>query len=69
MEEAGLTHERTIAIEGPAWLAARVGEQWDDPDWRQQILDALCWIEEEPSLLGASQHLMAVGRRISSRDM
>ena len=63
MEDAGLVHEQTIAIEGPAWLAGRVGERWDDPDWQRQILDALSWIEEEPSLLGASQHLMAVGRR------
>lgn len=63
IEAAGLVHERTLGIEGPAWLADRVGEWWDDPDWRQQILDALCWIEEEPSLLGASQHLMAVARK------
>jgi ubiquinone/menaquinone biosynthesis C-methylase UbiE len=63
IEAAGLVHERTIAIEGPAWLAARVGEGWDDADWRRQILDALSSIEEEPSLLGASQHLMAVARK------
>jgi ubiquinone/menaquinone biosynthesis C-methylase UbiE len=63
VEDAGLVHERTIGIEGPAWLAGRVGEQWDDPNWRQQIVDALRWIEEEPSLLGASQHLMVVARK------
>lgn len=63
VEAAGLVHERTIAIEGPAWLAARVDEWWGDPDWRQRILDALSSIEEEPSLLGASQHLMVVARR------
>jgi ubiquinone/menaquinone biosynthesis C-methylase UbiE len=63
MEAAGLVHERTIGIEGPAWLAGRVGERWDDPNWRRQILDALSSIEEEPSLLGASQHLMAVAHK------
>jgi ubiquinone/menaquinone biosynthesis C-methylase UbiE len=64
VEAAGLVHERTISIEGPAWLADRVGERWDDPEWRRQILDALSSIEEEPSLLGASQHLMVVARTV-----
>lgn len=63
VEAAGLVHERTIGIEGPAWLAAGVQDGWDDPAWRQQIMDALRRIEEEPSLLGASQHLMVVARR------
>jgi ubiquinone/menaquinone biosynthesis C-methylase UbiE len=64
VEGAGLVHERTMGIEGPAWLVARVGETWDDPSWRVHYLDALSRIEEEPSLLGASQHLMAVARKV-----
>ncbi len=63
VEEAGLVHERTIGIEGPAWLAARVQEEWDDPNRRAEMLTALRWIEEEPSLLGASQHLIVVARK------
>ncbi len=63
VEEAGLVHERTIGIEGPAWLAGHVMESWDDPDGRKQVLDALRSIEGEPSLLGATQHLMVVARQ------
>jgi FkbM family methyltransferase len=63
VEAAGLVHERTIGIEGPAWLAARVQETWDDPERRAETMAALRWIEDEPSLLGASQHLMVVARR------
>jgi ubiquinone/menaquinone biosynthesis C-methylase UbiE len=60
---AGLIHERTIGIEGPSWLITRVQETWDDPEWRARYLDALRAIEEEPSLLGVSQHLIVVARK------
>jgi ubiquinone/menaquinone biosynthesis C-methylase UbiE len=63
VEDAGLVYERTLAIEGPAWLPARVRDEWDDPERRAQTLAALRRIEEEPSLLGASQHLMVVARK------
>lgn len=63
VEEAGLTHERTIGIEGPAWLSTRVQEEWDNPDERARVLTALRSIEAEPSLLGANQHLMVVARK------
>jgi len=60
---AGLTHMQTLPVEGPAGLIARVSDQWDDPDWREQVLGTLRRIEGEPALLGASAHLLAVGRR------
>jgi ubiquinone/menaquinone biosynthesis C-methylase UbiE len=64
VEDAGLVHARTVGIEGPAWLVSRVRETWDDPAWRARYLDALSRIEEEPSLLGATQHLFAVAHRV-----
>jgi ubiquinone/menaquinone biosynthesis C-methylase UbiE len=64
VEDAGLVHERTVGIEGAAWLVSRVRETWDDPTWRARYLDALGRIEEEPSLLGASQHLLVVARKM-----
>lgn len=63
MEEAGLRHEATLAVEGPAWLAAQVEAHWEDATYRQRILDIVRQIEGEPSLLGMSAHLLAVGRR------
>jgi len=63
MEAAGLLHERTLAIEGPVWLMANVVRDWDDPERRAIVLEALRWIEEEPSLLGAGGHLLAVARK------
>ena len=40
-----------------------VGERWQDDERREAWLGFLARVEEEPSLLGASAHLLAVGRR------
>ncbi len=61
--EAGFTYETTLAIEGPGWLLQRFDEMWSEPAGKSRLLDAIRWIEEEPSLLGASAHLMAVARK------
>jgi ubiquinone/menaquinone biosynthesis C-methylase UbiE len=64
MEESGLRHEATLAVEGPAWLFGNFAEQWHDPRRRERLLTALRGLEGEPSLLGASAHLMAIGRKV-----
>jgi hypothetical protein len=38
-------------------------ERWEEPKQRAQLLDAIRWIEGEPSLLGAAQHLLAVAAK------
>ncbi len=63
IEAAGLRHEVTLAIEGPAWLIARAYERWDDAAQRERVMAAIRRIEGESTLLGASAHLMAVGRK------
>ena len=60
LSDAGLEPGGVYAIEGPGWLAAEGG---DDPEVREAILRAVRAIELEPALLGASAHLLAVGRR------
>jgi SAM-dependent methyltransferase len=62
--EAGLAVERVVAVEGPAWLArTRLAADLDDPSRAAALLRALRRVEEEPSLLGASGHLLTVARR------
>ena len=56
-------HEATLAIEGPAWLLQDLDAQWDHPGRWFTILSLVRTLEAEPSLLGASSHLLAVGRR------
>jgi ubiquinone/menaquinone biosynthesis C-methylase UbiE len=65
IREAGFENARFLAIEGPAWSAARFRETWDDRVQREKLMEFLSLIEDEPSLVGASAHIMAVARRMS----
>jgi len=59
---AGWTIEALIAIEGPAEFLPDIDARLDDPARRDQLLRAIRRVEAEPSLLGATSHLLAVGR-------
>jgi ubiquinone/menaquinone biosynthesis C-methylase UbiE len=61
--EAGFHLEKTLPIEGFAALLHDLDERWNDQDLRTQILDALRWIEDEPSILGITGHLITIGRK------
>lgn len=61
--DAGLTHEATLAIEGPAWFLPDLDARLTDTRRRAVLLDALASLESEPTLLGASAHLLGVARR------
>jgi len=60
---AGLTHRATLAIEGPAWFLPDLDARLADSRRRAALLDALASLESEPTLLGASAHLLVVARR------
>lgn len=61
---AGLVDARTAAVEGPAWLLGpRLDDVLADPGLRGYLLAALRRVEHEPSLLGASSHLLTTARR------
>ncbi len=62
--EAGLLHEATLAIEGVGWLLQNYELHWNDPGRRQRLLDLLRTLEAEPSLFGASSHLMGIARKV-----
>jgi len=60
--EAGLTRVRTLPVEGPVWTTGpRLDEFFADHRLTAVLLDMLRRIEHEPSLLGASSHLMTIG--------
>lgn len=57
---AGFNVEAVLAVEGPGSLIA--ADEWlDDPERHEVLLRAIRRVEAEPSLLGSSLHLMAVG--------
>jgi len=65
MSDAGFGQTRVLAIEGPAWLLQDFEAQWTDPILREALLEVVRRTESEPSLLGASSHLLGVGRKIA----
>ncbi|MHC4472175.1 MAG: class I SAM-dependent methyltransferase [Planctomycetota bacterium] len=65
VREAGFEHETTLGVEGPAWILGDLDEHLSDPERRDRLLDIVRRIEREPTLLGASAHLLAVGRKVS----
>ncbi|NER01639.1 MAG: class I SAM-dependent methyltransferase [Okeania sp. SIO3C4] len=60
VEEAGLYCEKILAVEGAGWLLQNFEENWNDPSRRERMLEAIRWVEAEPSLLGMSAHIMAI---------
>jgi ubiquinone/menaquinone biosynthesis C-methylase UbiE len=51
------------AIEGPGWLARDFDRLWNDPAQRERLLAVVRKFESEPSILGVTSHLMAIGRK------
>jgi ubiquinone/menaquinone biosynthesis C-methylase UbiE len=64
VEESGFLYERTLPVEGPLWLSHYVVANFSDQKRREQLLGLARWLEEEPSLLGASAHLLVVARKV-----
>jgi SAM-dependent methyltransferase len=60
---AGFQVVEIVAIEGPGWLARDFDRLWSDPTQRERLLAAVRKVEREPSVIGASSHIMAVGRK------
>jgi SAM-dependent methyltransferase len=63
VREAGFTLEGVFAVEGPGAFVPDFARRWADPAARARLLDLVRRVEREPALLGASPHLLAVGRR------
>jgi len=60
--EAGFSDVEVYAIEGISWAAPDLTDRLADPSQRETVLEIIRRTEREPSLLGASPHLMAFGR-------
>lgn len=63
VSQAGFSDVQVLPVEGPAWSTAHFLDAWTDDIQRQNVLDFLALIEREPSIVGASAHLIAVARR------
>ena len=58
--DAGLEFEGVLGVEGPGWLCA---SPVDGDNVDEAVLRVARELESEPSVIGTSAHLLAVGRR------
>ena len=63
VKEVGFVVEALVGIEGPAWAVPDLDAWLEDPRRRAKLLAAIGRVEAEPSLVGASAHLLVVGCR------
>jgi SAM-dependent methyltransferase len=63
VEESGFQYKMTLPIEGPFWLSSYVTENFNDQRRREQFLVLMRRLEQEPSLLGVSAHLLAIAHK------
>jgi SAM-dependent methyltransferase len=60
---AGMTAIAVVGVEGIAGWFPDIFDRWDDPASREAILFAARVVESEPSLMGASAHLLMVAHK------
>lgn len=63
IESAGFDEVVALGVEGPGWLLADFDARWNDAVIRQDLLDVARALEGEPSIIGASAHLLGIGRK------
>src|SRR5688572_8441102 len=61
--DASLHVEALYGIEGPGWILPDLRERLGDARRREDLLRVARQLESEPSVLGASAHLLILGRR------
>ncbi len=55
-------------IEGPFWLLGDLDTYFDSPEAQDVLLDVPRSLEDELTLIGASTHIMGIGRKPRSWD-
>ena len=63
LEQAGFSEVEVMGVEGVAWMFADFESRWADEALRHDILIIARALEAEPSIVGASAHLLAIGRK------
>ena len=64
LQQAGFSDVRVVGVEGVAWMFSDFDARWADEALRQDMLNIARALEAEPSILGASAHLLGIGRKL-----
>jgi ubiquinone/menaquinone biosynthesis C-methylase UbiE len=63
MLSAGFVDVQVLGVEGPGWMLPDFDERWKDDALRRDLLEVARALEAQPSVVGASAHLLGVGRK------
>jgi ubiquinone/menaquinone biosynthesis C-methylase UbiE len=63
MEAAGFRDVGVLGVEGPGWVLPDFEARWADPAMRRELIEVARALESEPSIVGASAHLLGLGRK------
>ncbi|XHH10545.1 MAG: class I SAM-dependent methyltransferase [Candidatus Bathyarchaeia archaeon] len=63
LEDSGFIFKSELAIEGPAWITKDFDTYWKVTKLRKKILSFIETIESDSTLIGASAHIMAIGKK------
>ena len=63
LSAAGFRLQELTAIEGPGWLARDFDRLWRDDVQRERLLAHIRTVEHERALIGASAHIMTIGKK------
>ena len=63
ISQAGFNSARVYAITGFAWLLPKFDQYWRNPQLKTRLVSILEKTELEPSMIGISDHLLAVGKK------
>jgi ubiquinone/menaquinone biosynthesis C-methylase UbiE len=63
VEAGGFADVRVLGVEGPGWMVADFDARWAEAALRKDMLDVARALEEEPSIIGASAHLLGIGKK------
>ena len=68
LQRAGFEDVRVLGVEGPGWMLGDFETRWADPASRSDIVVVARELESEASIVGASAHLIGVGKRPSKKE-
>jgi SAM-dependent methyltransferase len=63
MHRAGVASVSVRGVEGPGWMMQDFDNRWEDEALRADMLELARKLETEASIVGASAHLLGIGRR------
>jgi ubiquinone/menaquinone biosynthesis C-methylase UbiE len=63
MAEAGFRDVQVLGVEGPGWVLPDFDDRWRNATLADDILAVARAVESEPSIVGASAHLLGLGTK------